>query len=211
MDLSYAAGDLSGLMRELRDHAPAAKLLLLSVHDEPTVVAAAIAAGADGLVLKRAIGRDLMPAIDALLAGQRYFDSSLLLRTDVFFQEESPNVFHQRLDASRKSAAVDHHGGAVTARSGCRAIIPEDIPVTWEEQTQKAVDCYNAGATVLHLHVRDPKTGHGSKNFNEYADCIGRLRKAVPKMIIQIGGSISFAPHRGQLRRIGLAMTPGTC
>jgi DNA-binding NarL/FixJ family response regulator len=76
MDLSYAAGDLSGLTRELRDHAPAAKLLLLSVHDEPTVVAAAIAAGADGLVLKRAIGRDLMPAIDALLAGQRYFDST---------------------------------------------------------------------------------------------------------------------------------------
>jgi len=76
MDLSYAAGDLSGLMHELRDHAPATKFLLLSVHDEPTVVAAAVAAGADGLVLKRAIARDLMPAIDALLAGKRYFDSS---------------------------------------------------------------------------------------------------------------------------------------
>jgi len=76
IDLSYAAGDLSGLMHELRDHAPATKLLLLSVHDEPTVVAAAVAAGADGLVLKRAIARDLMPAIDALLAGKRYFDSS---------------------------------------------------------------------------------------------------------------------------------------
>jgi two-component system invasion response regulator UvrY len=76
MDLSYAAGSLTGLMGELRDHAPATKLLLLSVHDEPTVVAAAIAAGADGLVLKRAIVRDLMPAVDALLAGQRYFNSS---------------------------------------------------------------------------------------------------------------------------------------
>ena len=32
---------------------------------------------------------------------------------------------------------------------------PEDIPVTMEEQIQKAVDCYNAGATVLHLHVRE--------------------------------------------------------
>jgi uncharacterized protein (DUF849 family) len=71
---------------------------------------------------------------------------------------------------------------------------PEDIPVSWEEQTQKAVDCYNAGATVLHLHVRDPKTGHGSKNFDEYNAQMERLRKAVPKMIIQIGGSISFAP-----------------
>src|SRR6516225_9760886 len=32
---------------------------------------------------------------------------------------------------------------------------PEDIPVTMEQQIQKAVDCYNAGATVLHLHVRE--------------------------------------------------------
>ena len=78
MDLSYAAGNLPDLMRELRVQAPATKLLLLSVHDEPTVFAAAGAAGADGLVLKRAIGRDLMPAIDALLAGRRYFDSSAI-------------------------------------------------------------------------------------------------------------------------------------
>ena len=70
----------------------------------------------------------------------------------------------------------------------------DDIAVTWEEQTQRAVDCYNAGATVLHLHVRDPKTGHGSKNFNEFNEQIARLRKAVPKMVIQVGGSISFAP-----------------
>jgi len=77
--------------------------------------------------------------------------------------------------------------------------MPEDLPngdvdVRWEAQTQKAVDCYNAGATMLHIHVRDPKTGHISKNFNEYNDQIGRLRKAVPKMILQLGGSISFAP-----------------
>ncbi len=75
MDLSYAAGNLSDMMRELRVHAPAAKFLLLSLHEGPTVVSAAIAAGADGLVLKRTIGSDLMPAIDMLLAGQRYFGS----------------------------------------------------------------------------------------------------------------------------------------
>jgi len=76
MDLSYAAGNLTGLISELRGQAPAAKHLLLSVHDEPSVVEAAIGAGADGMVLKRAIGSDLMPAIDALLAGQHYFNSS---------------------------------------------------------------------------------------------------------------------------------------
>ena len=39
---------------------------------------------------------------------------------------------------------------------------PEDIPVSMEDQMQKAVDCYNAGATVLHLHVRE-LDGKGSK------------------------------------------------
>jgi uncharacterized protein (DUF849 family) len=71
----------------------------------------------------------------------------------------------------------------------------DDLPMSWDEQVQAAVDCYNAGATMLHVHVRDPATGEGSTNFDHYNDFIGRLRQAVPKMILQIGGSISFAPH----------------
>src|SRR5215468_7892653 len=70
-----------------------------------------------------------------------------------------------------------------------------DIPLSWDEQVQRAVDCYNAGATMLHVHVRDPKTGQGSVNFDEYNYFIGRLKEAVPQMILQVGGSISFAPH----------------
>jgi uncharacterized protein (DUF849 family) len=75
-----------------------------------------------------------------------------------------------------------------------------DIPVSWDEQVQRAVDCYNAGATMLHVHVRDPKTGQGSSNFDEYNYFIGRLREAVPKMILQVGGSISFAPHTAEAK-----------
>jgi uncharacterized protein (DUF849 family) len=71
----------------------------------------------------------------------------------------------------------------------------EDIDVSWDGQVQKAIDCYNAGAAVLHVHVRDPKTGKISKNFNEYRMLIERLRKAVPKMVLEVGGSISFAPE----------------
>lgn len=75
---------------------------------------------------------------------------------------------------------------------------PEDIAVSWKAQVQKAVDCYNAGATLLHVHVRDPKTGHVSKDFKEYGDFIGMLRQAVPNMVLQLGGSISFAPEPGK-------------
>jgi uncharacterized protein (DUF849 family) len=71
---------------------------------------------------------------------------------------------------------------------------PEDIPVTMEEQIQKAVDCYNAGATVLHLHVRE-LDGKGSKRLSKFNELIAGVRKAAPDMVIQVGGSISFAPE----------------
>ncbi len=71
---------------------------------------------------------------------------------------------------------------------------PEDIPITMEAQIQKAVDCYNAGATVLHLHVRE-LDGKGSKRLSKFNELIAGVRKAVPEMIIQVGGSISFAPE----------------
>src|SRR5262247_303393 len=74
---------------------------------------------------------------------------------------------------------------------------PGQVPVTWKEQVQIAIDCYNAGASILHIHVRDPKTGHISKNFDEYSEQIGRLRDAVPKMVLQVGGSISLDPPAG--------------
>src|SRR5437868_15048007 len=70
---------------------------------------------------------------------------------------------------------------------------PEDIAVSMKDQVQKAVDCYNAGATVLHVHVREPD-GKGSKRLEMFNEMLDRLRTAVPGMILQVGGSISFAP-----------------
>src|SRR3954466_9617813 len=70
---------------------------------------------------------------------------------------------------------------------------PEDIPVSMEAQVQKAVDCYNAGATVLHLHVRE-LDGRGSKKLSKFNELIAGVGKAVPDMVIQVGGSISSAP-----------------
>src|SRR5437763_17070684 len=71
---------------------------------------------------------------------------------------------------------------------------PEDLAVTMHAQIQKAVDCYNAGATALHLHVRE-RDGKGRKKLSKFNELIGGVRKAAPDMVIQVGGSISFAPE----------------
>src|SRR3954451_375596 len=71
---------------------------------------------------------------------------------------------------------------------------PDDIPVSMEEHIQKAVDCYNAGATVLHIHVREAD-GKGSKRLSRFNELLARLRVTVPDMLLQVGGSISFSPE----------------
>jgi uncharacterized protein (DUF849 family) len=70
----------------------------------------------------------------------------------------------------------------------------DDIAVSTDAQIQKAVDCYNAGATVLHVHVRE-EDGKGSKRLSKFNETLARLREAVPDMVLQVGGSISFAPE----------------
>ncbi len=70
----------------------------------------------------------------------------------------------------------------------------EDLPLTMDEHVQQAVDCWNAGATVLHIHVRE-LDGKGSKRLSKFNELLGRLREAVPEMILQVGGSISFSPE----------------
>jgi uncharacterized protein (DUF849 family) len=71
---------------------------------------------------------------------------------------------------------------------------PEDLPLTMDQHVQQAIDCYNAGATVLHIHVRE-LDGKGSKRLSKFNELLGLLRAAVPDMILQVGGSISFAPE----------------
>lgn len=68
VDLSLARhGDLEWL-RALRRRCLGMKVVVLSVHDEESVRQAALAAGADAFVLKRAIATDLLPAIAGLEA-----------------------------------------------------------------------------------------------------------------------------------------------
>ena len=64
VDLSLSHGRSLGWLRALKERCPDLKVIVLSVHDEPTVRHAALEAGADEFVLKRAIVTDLLPAVD---------------------------------------------------------------------------------------------------------------------------------------------------
>ena len=72
LDLSLAAGDAPGLLRRIGARSAGSKVLLLSAYSDPSVAEAGMRAGADGVVLKRSIATDLLPAVDALLGGRCY-------------------------------------------------------------------------------------------------------------------------------------------
>jgi DNA-binding NarL/FixJ family response regulator len=77
IDLALAAGDVDGLLGRVAERSPQSKVLVLTVHDEPSVADAALRAGAHGVVLKRAIATDLLEAIGEVLAGRHYVSPSL--------------------------------------------------------------------------------------------------------------------------------------
>jgi DNA-binding NarL/FixJ family response regulator len=75
VDLSLVRdGDL-GWLRVLRQRCPGLKVIVLSVHDEQSVRKAVMEAGADAVVLKRAIATELLTAVDAV-RGDPIFQAS---------------------------------------------------------------------------------------------------------------------------------------
>jgi two-component system secretion response regulator SsrB len=64
IDLSLARDNGLGWLRIIRQRCPGLKVIILSVHDEQAVRDAAMAAGADEFVLKRAIATDLLAAVE---------------------------------------------------------------------------------------------------------------------------------------------------
>lgn len=63
--------------REVRGHRCAAKILILSMKGDLGTVREAMAAGANGYMLKEAAGDDLLAALPALLAGRRVLSPSI--------------------------------------------------------------------------------------------------------------------------------------
>jgi len=70
VDLSLARDSGLDWLNALRQRCPGLKVIVLSVHDEQAVRQAAMEAGADAFVLKRAIATDLLPEVDRLREGK---------------------------------------------------------------------------------------------------------------------------------------------
>ncbi|MBK6387048.1 MAG: 3-keto-5-aminohexanoate cleavage protein [Rhodoferax sp.] len=60
------------------------------------------------------------------------------------------------------------------------------IPVTPAQIAAAAVEAAQAGATVVHCHVRDPKTGKGSRDPALYREVMERIRDSGVDVIVNL-------------------------
>lgn len=77
--LDVSLGDMSGfeVARQLVESGNKAKVMFLSVHENAAFVRAALAQGVLGYVFKSRAASDLIPAIHAVVAGERFIPLGL--------------------------------------------------------------------------------------------------------------------------------------
>lgn len=65
------------------------------------------------------------------------------------------------------------------------------LPKTPKEQVTASIDAFKAGASVIHIHGRNPKTGMPDHDARFLADAIGPIKQQCPGIIINVttGGS----------------------
>lgn len=76
VDLSLAASGEASIARAINDSYPELKLIILSVHDEPTTIDEVMSAGALGFVLKRSVAMDLFKAVESVREGRAFVSGS---------------------------------------------------------------------------------------------------------------------------------------
>jgi len=74
LDLSMPGGSGIAGVQRLREAAPQARILVLTMHDDPAYVRSAMAMGASGYVVKSAADTELLTAIRAVARGRVFVD-----------------------------------------------------------------------------------------------------------------------------------------
>lgn len=60
------------------------------------------------------------------------------------------------------------------------------VPVTPAQIAESAIEAAKAGAAVVHIHVRDPETGKGSRNTEYYAEAVDRIRESGVDVVVNL-------------------------
>ena len=75
----------------------------------------------------------------------------------------------------------------------------ELVPVTPEQIAEAGIEAARAGAAIVHVHVRDPETGKGSRDVALYREVVERIRASDVDVIVNttagMGGDLVLDPQ----------------
>jgi uncharacterized protein (DUF849 family) len=82
------------------------------------------------------------------------------------------------------------------------------LPIAPDQIAESALAAAEAGAAIVHLHVRDPKTGRPSMELDLYSEVVARIRARNPQLIVNLttGPGGRFVPSDADPKLAG----PGT-
>lgn len=68
------------------------------------------------------------------------------------------------------------------------------LPYSYEDITSQAIAAAEAGASILHLHARNPETGAPSVDPEDFRPFLGRIKQATDSVVnISTGGSLTLS------------------
>jgi 3-dehydrocarnitine:acetyl-CoA trimethylamine transferase len=72
------------------------------------------------------------------------------------------------------------------------------LPITPEQIADACLGAADAGAAIVHIHVRDPQTGRPSMLLDHYVEVVRRIRARNPELILNIttGPGGRFVPSK---------------
>ena len=84
-----------------------------------------------------------------------------------------------------------------------------NLPETPEEIAQTAYECRNEGASIVHIHARDPKTGKATSEPDVLREIDKRIREKKCDIIIQHSTASDYIPRLPEDKRIrAIEMNP---
>jgi len=82
------------------------------------------------------------------------------------------------------------------------------IPYTPEEIAQSAIGCWNAGAAIVHVHVRDLKTGLGTQDLELFRQVVEPLREKTDLLLCLTTSGIAGRNLPVKDRLVSLELKP---
>jgi len=66
----------------------------------------------------------------------------------------------------------------------------EAVPYTPEEFAEESYKCWQSGASIVHIHVRDPESGMSTEDLDLIRPTVGAIRERCPELIINMSTAI---------------------